>query len=448
MKDKLRKARRPYLIVFLALFITGLVGTIVPSSNASSDYSAEAVMNIPLQGTIDRGNLNFLERSLEEAQNMGVETVLLDLNTPGGYLDAAKDMRNAMDSYPGKIVAFVNPDALSAGAYIALAADRIYMVPGSTMGAAEPQVMGEGTADEKVVSSWEAEMEALAGRNDRQTDIASAMVRREVVLEDLVDSGELLTLDHSQAREVGYSEGTVESTQELLQELGLSDAELLDKDRELIDSFISLTTNPAFATFLLIIGFAGLVLEILTAGFGVAGTLSMLSFGLYFGGHILGGLAGYEVILLFVGGVVLMLIEAFMPGFGVFGIGGLIATFASIVMAAASAEAGITMLIIALVLTAIILFFTIRHLSRRGVLRRFILEDSESADKGYVASEGRKDLVDKKGTAITPLRPAGSVLIENERIDVVTEGEYIDKDSEVTVIRTEGSRVVVRATAQ
>ena len=417
----------------------GVSGTV-----SGEELSTETVLRVPIQGTIDRGNLNLLERSLHNARSRRVDVVVLEMNTPGGYIDAAKKMRNHMDAYPGDIVAYVRPDAISAGAYLALAADEIYMAPGSTMGAAEPRVMGEGTADEKILSQWEAEMQSLADRNGRNGDIAAAMVRQSVSIEGLVSSDELLTLNQNQALEVGYSEGIVDDFDGLLGELELTGASIVEAEKEIIEHFISWTTNPVVATLLLMIGFSGLVLEILTAGFGVAGALSLLSFTFYFSGHMMGGMAGYEALILFIAGLLLMMVEAFVPGFGVFGGGGLISTFVSIVLSANSMEAGIRMLLVAIFLTVIILFFVIRHLSRKGVLRRFILDNSESKEEGYVATESQEELVDKTGKALTPLRPAGSALIDDQRIDVVTEGDYIDQDSKIKVVQVEGSRVIVR----
>ncbi len=428
MNKKWRRA------VFILLFCTGLTGVLIAPVNfswAETDAPGEVKL-IPVEGSIDPGTSSLVSRSLEEAEAREASAVVLKLDTPGGYLDAAESIRQSMDGYPDPIYALVEPKAVSAGAYLALACDEIYMTPGSRMGNAEPQLLGGGAVDEKLVSDWEGDMRSLAQRNQRDEEIASDMVRRN------------LTLTDGEAQEQSYSEGTVDSLEALLTELGLEDASLVRKNPTLADSLVGWVTSPVVATLLLTLGLGGLILEVLTSGFGLAGGISILSFALYFGGHILGDLAGYEVILLFVLGVVFMLVEALMPGFGVFGGGGLILTLVSIVLAASTTGAGLRMLGAAILLAGILLFFILRYLSRRGVLRRFILEEAENKEKGYVAPRQQEELMGKEGETVTPLRPSGTAIFEGKRVDVVSEGDFIDRGARVKVQYLEGSRVVVR----
>jgi len=192
------------------------------------------------------------------------------------------------------------------------------------------------------------------------------------------------------------------------------------------------------------IGIGGLILEVISAGFGAAGIISMAAFALYFGGNIAAGMAEYWVLILFVFGIALMLVEAFMPGLGVFGLGGLISTIASIVLAAVSVQTGMVMLLIAVVLSAVFAVFAFRFFSRRGMLRHIILSEEETADLGYVAPLDQKNLVGKEGVAETSLRPSGAATIDGRRIDVVSDGSYIPAGEKLIVDRVEGVRVIVR----
>ncbi len=438
------RSRRMLMLVILAVWgLWGAVFAPLTFSSPEQEAGTGNVTVIPVEGSIDPGTFSFIERSLEEAQKRDA-TVIVELNTPGGYMDTALDTGNSLQDYPGKVIAWVNRDAFSAGAYLALCADEIYMSSGSGMGSATPVHIGGGAADEKTVSAWEGKMRSVAGDNERDKQIASAMVREEVTVDGLVESGELLTLAPDEALEVGYSEGTVASKEELLEKAGLENARVDTREEAPVDTFIGWITNPYVGTVLIALGIGGLILEVATAGFGAGGLVGLLSLGMYFGSSIMGGLAGYEVLVLFAGGVLLMLVEALMPGFGIFGGGGLLMTFVSIVLAAASTGQGITMLFVALLLAGVILFFILRFLARRGVLRKFILVDSEKKESGYVAPKEQEHLLGKEGRTLTPLRPAGSVLIDDRRIDVVSEGDFIDKDAEVVVVEVEGARVVVR----
>lgn len=422
-----------FIVIGLLLMLAG-----------SGAGSGKAVAVISIKGTIDPGMSNYVCRSLEAAGEGGAVAVIMELNTLGGYINSASEIVEAMDDFPGPVYALVKPRAISAGAYLALSADAIYMQPGARLGAAEPRAMGM-EVDEKTLSWWEAEMRGAVEPQGRDPQVAAAMVRQEIAIPDLVERGELLTLTAAEALRVGYSEGTVEGRAELLEHLGLSSATVQEYQPSFTDTMVSWTTNPYVATILLVIGIGGMVVEIFTAGFGIAGILSLLAFALFFGGHIAAGLADYWVVFLFIFGVVMLIVEAFIPGFGVFGVAGLLAVVASIVLAAASVKSGLVMLAVALVLAGLISTLAFRFFVRRGALRHIILSEEERPELGYVAPADQKDLLGLEGSALTPLRPAGVADIGGRRVDVISEGAYIAAGTALKVIRVEGVRVVVRS---
>jgi membrane-bound serine protease (ClpP class) len=188
-----------------------------------------------------------------------------------------------------------------------------------------------------------------------------------------------------------------------------------------------------------------LIIEVMTAGFGVAGSISILAFVLFFGGHIFAGLAGYEVVLLFITGLILLLIEAFLPNFGIVGGVGIIAISAAVVLSAADTGQGLTMFLLALIFSGVIIALSFRFLSKRGIFQHIILSYREDRELGYVGPKDYRELVGKKGITVTPLRPAGTAQIEGVRMDVVSEGGFIAAGQEVEVSQIEGMRVVVRA---
>ncbi len=421
-----------------------LTGIIISLAAGQLSANNQAVAVIKIDGTIDPGTKTYVQYAFDEAERINALAVVLELDTPGGFIISAEAIRGLIDDYDGPVYAFVRPSAISAGAYLALAADEIYMVPGSTIGAAEPRYLGVGAVDEKELSAWEKKMASMAERQGRDPQVASAMVRSDIAIEGLVEEGVLLTLTAAEALEVGYSEGTVANQNELLEAIGHPGAEWNEIEPRVTDTLVSWTTNPFVGTLLLMVGIGGLILEVISAGFGAAGLVSLAAFALYFGGNIAAGMAEYWVLILFVFGIALMLVEAFMPGFGVFGVGGLISTLASIILAAVSVRTGMVMLSIALVLAIVFSVFAFRYFTKRGALRHIILSEEEKAELGYVAPRDQKELAGKEGVAITALRPSGAASIDGVRIDVVSEGSYIPAGEELIVDRVEGVRVIVR----
>jgi membrane-bound serine protease (ClpP class) len=428
-------------LIWYFCLLAGLA-LLIPAAGGAAVNNTVAVISI--DGTIDPGTRSHVAYALDQALKMDAAAVILELDTPGGYINAAEGIRRLMDDYPGPIYAYVNTNAISAGAYLALAADAIYMAPGSTIGAAEPRYLGLGAVDEKELSFWEKEMSAMAERRGRDPQVASAMVRKDLAVEGLVDAGILLTLTAGEALEVGYSEGTVDNREELLQRVDLADASWEIVEKRVSDTLVGWTTNPVIGTILLMIGIVGLIIEVISSGFGIAGILSLAAFALYFGGNIAAGMAEYWVLVLFVFGIALMLVEAFMPGFGVFGVSGLISTIIAIILAAVSIKTGMLMLVISLVLAVVFSYFSFRFFEKRGALRHIILSEEERADLGYVAPLDQKDLLGQKGVALTALRPSGAALINGRRIDVVSEGAFISQGTALSVERVEGVRVIVR----
>jgi membrane-bound serine protease (ClpP class) len=210
-------------------------------------------------------------------------------------------------------------------------------------------------------------------------------------------------------------------------------------------------TNPLVAPLLLSLGVLGLVFEIKTGAFGLGGILSLTSLGLFFGSSLVLGLAGWEEILLLGLGLIALAVEVLiLPGFGVAGLLGLAAIGGAIVLAMIGAAPtsgdvvqALTVLGVSLVITGAVVFAWLRHLPNSGRFSGLLLRDRMGQAEGYVSAP-RSELVGRDGIALTDLRPSGTARVGTERIDVVTEGEYVTQGSAVRVIRSEGYRHVVR----
>ena len=413
----------------------------------------KVVYRIEVSGTIEGGLAPYTSRALREAVAANASAVFLDINTPGGRVDAAEMMADAIRETAIPVYAFVNPRAYSAGALISLATDGIYMTPGAVLGAATP-VDGQGVKmAEKYVSAMRAEFRALAEQQGLDPRIAEAMVDDSLGVPGLLEPGKLLTLSTAEALRVGYAKGEVANQAELLTAVGLSGAEVISVGVNWAESLVRFLTNPLVAPLLLTLGMLGLIFEIKTGAFGIGGVLSLLSLGLFFGSHHLVGLAGWEEVILLLCGLIAIAVEIFvLPGFGVAGILGIILLVLSVVLAMIGSVPSfhdvlqsLAVLGTALVLTLAVFIAWLRHLPNSARFRRMILADGLDSSAGYISARVRSDLVGKEARAVTDLRPAGTVVVDDERIDVVTEGDYIKSGSTVRIIRAEGHRHVVRA---
>lgn len=434
----LHKKRRLYVFILVVLML--VVAYPIPAAEQ------DVVYVIPVRETIDPGLAKFIVRSYQEAVTINVDMIILEIDTPGGRVDAALDIRDTIRSSAIPTAALVKGQAISAGSFITIASKTIAMIPGSTIGDAEPRV-GDERADEKMLSFWRGEMASTAEANGRDRNIAMAMVDRDIEIAGLVEKGKLLTLTYNQAKELGYADYIVKDRQEYLTALGLKDAQIIEAELSAAEKLTRIVTNPYIAPLLLTLGIAGIVIEVLTIGWGIAGSVGIVSLALYFGGHLLAGFTGWEVILLFILGIILLGVEALIPGFGLPGIGGIGCILASIVLAAPSWEAGIGSLVIALVGTIVLVLLSFKFLSRRKFWNRLILGLKYNKEEGYIAqSQDLSIYLNQKGVAYTPLRPAGSVLLDNgTKLDVVTAGEFIMRGERVEVYMVEGSRIIVRS---
>ena len=414
------------------------------------------VVRIPINGTIDLGLAALVTRAL--ASHQDAAAVLLDINTLGGRVDAAIQVRDALLESKVKTIAFVHPRAISAGALISLACDYILMAKGGSIGAATPIQLGEGGAqpvEEKMVSYFRTEMRATAEAKGRRGDIAEAMVDSQVHIDDVVVAGKLLTLDTAAALELGMADAEADSVQAVLDQLGLGAAPTTTVDENWAELLVRFLTDPVVSGLLMSLGTLGILIELYTPGVGIPGALGVLSLGLFFGGHLLVNLAGLEELLLLVVGLGLLAAEVFViPGFGVAGVLGILCIFAalalsliglpvSVVLSTSAWVEPLTRVSTALVVTVVLMIIALRFLPRTRAGRGLVLSTAAGRDAGFVAADQRRFL-GQEGTAESDLRPSGVARFGDDRIDVVSEGGYIARGCRVRVTLVEGARIVVR----
>lgn len=412
------------------------------------------VYRVPVHGVIELGLAPFITRSIATAEEADARALVLDIETPGGRIDAAQQIVDALRETDVPVYAFVNRRALSAGAMIALAADQIYMRDGATMGAATPVTGAGEKAPEKIVSAMRSEMRTLAEERGLDPRIAEAMVDEEIAIEGVVEAGKLLTLTTEEAVRVGYAHQAGDLNG-VLSTVGLGTGVVQTMEVNWAENVVRFLTHPAVAPLLLSLGFLGLVIELKTPALGLAGTIGVASLGLFFGSRYIVGLAGMEELLLIAVGLVLIGVEIFViPGFGVAGVIGALAVGAGIMLslvgiAATPAEwsqaAGV--LSLSLLVGIVIAWALLRKLPRTGRFTKagIMLGGSTDRATGYLSQPSRDDLIGATGIALTDLRPSGAARFGEERVDVVSDSSWISAGTPVRIVRSEGYRHVVEA---
>ncbi len=458
---------------------------------------------IPIHGEINRSTMVFVRRGINEAVDSGVKTIIFEIDTFGGRVDSALQITTLIGSIEdAETVAYipVSPAltgvSWSAGALIALSCRRIYMAPGTSMGAATPVYQtseGMETASEKVVSAFRTQMASLAEKNGYSKAVALAMVDSDVeLLEVFVDgemslstaqdlpeverrakdedlsfekgkivskSGKLLTLTAGEMEKYGLSSATLNNRSKLLEELQIAEIEAVILSQSLPDKAVAMVTGSAVTMLLVLIGLVALYLEISSPGFGIPGTIAIIAFAVIFIGSALLGTVGSLELLLFILGVVLLVVEIFLiPGFGVTGISGILLIVVSLVLSRQDfiwpsfdwqwdiLKKNLTLVGGALLGSFVLLAVLFKVFSKMPFLNRLILETVQHREQGFTVQDqdAARDLLGARGVVLTRLRPAGKAEIGGEVLVVVSDGDFLEEGAPVEVIEVSGNRVVVR----
>lgn len=436
IKPNLNKKRKIFLIIIALLIVFSLI-----APNAYVNETDEVYL-VSIKGTIDLGLSAYVERALEEAVLNKAKAVILEIDTFGGRVDAAIQIRDGIINLNIPTVAYIKNRAWSAGALIALSAEYILIDKSASIGAAEPR-----PADEKNISALRAEFTSTALSRGRSGEIAAAMVDKDIEIKDIIEKDKILTLNAEKAIKLNFVDDNASSIEEVLNFLNLKDAKIVYIYPNWAENISRFVTNPIVSPLLLSIGFLGLIIEFWTLGWGIAGSMGLISLSLFFGGHIIAGLAGFETIILFAIGLLLLLAEVFLiPGFGLAGIGGAAAILASIFLTFGNIVQATYSILIALGLSIAGFFLLIRFIPSTRAWRKFILFTKQEKELGYtVGTKDLKRLTGKEGIAITPLRPSGIVEVNGKKLNALTLGEYVDSNTKIKIISVEGNKIVVEA---
>lgn len=438
------------LIGFLLLFVAARLNA------QTAAAPSQKVVVIEIATEVDLGMVSYVERSVAEAEKQHAD-ILLHVNTFGGRVDCATKIRDAvLNAKVPMTVAFVDKRAISAGSLITLAAQKIVMASGSTIGAATPIYETGEKASEKVNSYMRAEMRSTAERNHRDPRIAEAMVDESLGLDSTfkikLEHGKLLTMTEEDALKVGYADAKAETIQSALEAAGIAKPEIISTDESFGDKAIRFLTSGIVSSLLIMIGMAGIFYTIKTGHFGAITIAGVAAFILFFAAQYVTQVAPVIALVLFLAGVVLILLEITpIPTFGLAGVLGIVGIALGLFLALAGdlrtltpERMSQTFVTLAIALSGMIVlgFLIIKYAPKATWLRKF-RNEAVTADTGFYAEKAR--IVGQRGTTLTMLRPAGIVMIGDTKIDAVTSGAFIEQGTAVEVTMLRGNRAVVEA---
>ncbi len=434
---------------------------------------------IPIRDEIQPPLVYVVRRGVKAAMHNKAEMIILDMETNGGRVDTTEEIIKILDQFKGEKITYVNRKAFSAGAFIAVATQQIYMAPESVIGAAAPLIMVPGTGsptdlpstmEAKMTSGIRALVRTHAEKNGYNVDVVEAMIDKNKELkidgEVLNEKGQILTLTNLQAeKKYGkppkplLSSGTVETLDALLIQLGYGTAPRVyvqPTGVERLGSWIN-----ALSPLLLIIGVLGIYLEFKTPGFGLPGIVGMAAFVVYFLGGYVAGLSGMEWIALFILGLILFALELFVfPGTAVLGFAGVLLVLVSVAMAMVDiypSAPGLpvtwqfkfplqTMAINFSITVAgcFLLIWLLSYFLPKTTLYSALVSHSVSGEQSRVLQEKvEEERVGETGVAVSMLRPGGKAQFGDQLLDVITQGEPISKGAHVRIIGYSGTDAVV-----
>ncbi len=427
----MERIRRIFLLFLcLALWVTlGVSAAVEPASS---------VAVVTIKGEIDGGQSALLQRAFQEAQKNNARAILVELDTFGGLVDAAVQMRDVIIDSPVPTICYIKNRAWSAGALIALAHQSIAVAPGGSIGAAEPI-----PTTEKTVAALKAEFAATANKTGRNPRVAEAMVDKSLGLPGYAEPGQILALTDYQAKDVGFADFVAVDRAAVLVHYGLSDATVVEYQPQWTDRLAGWLSNPAIKSGLLSLIFLAVLAEIKTAGTGVGALVAIVAAVLFFGSQWLTGVAGLLEILLFAAGCILLVVELYVPGTGLFGIAGLASILASFFLSLGANLSAVTTMTISLVVAIIAFAVLARYLPSSKLWTKLILKDSETPQAGYTSAQDYDCYLGCEGITITQLRPAGRIELKGVQLDVVSEGRFLPAGIPVKVVSVKGNRIVV-----
>ena len=429
------------------------------SAFAFSQEKIEKVYTFKIDKDIDPAMNRRVKIALDEAKEKGAGLILIEMDTYGGVVTDADEIRTRILESEIPVYVFINKDAASAGALISIACDSIYMAPGASIGAATVVNGVDGAAaPDKYQSYMRSMMRSTAEARGRDPKIAEAMVDEKIEIEGVSAAGSVITFSVSEAIKYGFCDGEFSSLNEILEEKGLTDAELIAYEESATESIISFFLSPAISGILILIIIGGIYFELQTPGVGFPLLAAIVATLLYFIPYYLNGLADNWEIIVFVLGIILLAVELFViPGFGIFGVLGIVFILGGLVLGmlpnqdfnfdfvpASELFLALLTVILAALASVGLVFWLTPKVNQWGAFSTITLVSTQERAQGYTSSVYADSLKGKIGVVHSRLRPSGKVEIEGEIYDAYSRGEFLDQGEPIIVISTEGTSLKVK----
>ena len=463
---------KKYFFLFLILF-----GAVALLSAQDTTENKDIVYIFGIKEQIAKPVWRVTQKSFEEAFKAGAKVIIIEMNTYGGVVDVADSIRTKILNSPIPVYMFINDNAASAGALISIACDSIYMRPGAKIGAATVVNQTGQAVPDKYQSYMRATMRATAEAQGKETiitgkdtitrwkrdpHIAEAMVDPVVIVPGVTDSGKVLTFTAEEAIQHGYCEGLANDIREVMVKAGISDYTIQEFKPTLLDKIIGFLLNPAIQGLLIMAIVGGMYFELQSPGVGLPLGVAVTGAIMYFAPLYLEGLAqNWEIIIFFLGAI-LLLVEIFaLPGFGVAGISGIVLIITGLTMAMVDNfvfESGdmtmainailkaLVIVIGSLLLATVISLFSASKISDSRFFSKIALDSVQKNEEGFTSAViGQSLLIGKEGYAHTVLRPSGKVFIGSDIYDAKAEYGFIAKGAKIKVTRYETGQLYVES---
>ena len=431
---------------------------IFPLFNINAENEEKKILLGKIDDNIDPRTNRYTKLLLEEASKSEYDIVVIEMDTYGGAVNDADDIRTRILDFNKPIYVWINKDAASAGALISIACDSIYMSSGASIGAATV-VTGDGAqAPDKYQSYMRSIMRSTAEAKGRDPKIAEAMVDEDISVDSVSMEGKVITFSTNEAIKYGFCDAELNSVDEILVRQGIENYDITEFELGSAEGIISFFLNPIVSSILILLILGGLYFELQTPGIGFPIMASVTALILYLVPYYLNGVAeNWEIVLFFVG-IILIAIEVFIiPGFGVFGLFGLFTSIGSLILIMLNNDffdftfvlskdlvsSSLSVLISVLSFLLLVLFGGVKITDTKA-FKKIALEETQESSKGFISKKYSDELIGVKGKSFSVLRPSGKVIINEKIYDASTNGEFIEKNKNVEVISNEGSSLKVK----
>lgn len=420
----------------------------------------QSVYVLELHDEVNASSSFYMTHGIREAENQHAALILVHLDTYGGRVDYADSIRSALLDTKIPTAVFIDKNAASAGALIALACDSIFMAPGASMGAATV-VSGEdgAAAPDKYQSYFRSVMRATAEQQNRDPKIAEKMVDEKLDLPGISPAGQVITFTSKEALQYNFADQIVNSTSEAIAAMGHSNAAVVQYEGSATEKITRFLIHPSVSAILLLLIFGGIFMELKTPGVGFPGLVALVAIGLFFAPHYIEGLAAYWEILLFGVGIILIALEIFViPGFGVAGILGIIFLIGGLSASLVKNQGldfseiplrdilrSITIVLVSMATSIILVIWLVKQFVSTRSAYPFVDGDTQDKEKGYTAFDRTiLDFVGMEGVAISDLKPSGFIEIDGRKLDAESLEGYITRGEKIVVESVRSINLLVR----